>query len=77
MVFLVMHRHYTLTIQGILCNYVNSLKWDGSDKFYTVIHTLFISNEETFLHDFLAILKHSLQNYLKILKKYFLGTSCI
>ena len=31
-----------------------------------------ISNNETFLHDFLVILKHSLQNYLKIIKKCFL-----
>ena len=29
------------------------------------------SNEDTFLQDFRVILKHSLQNYKKILKKYF------
>ena len=33
------------------------------------------SNKETFLHDFLVILKHSLQNYQNILKKCFLGTT--
>ena len=36
-----------------------------------------ISNEETFLQDFLLILKHSLQNYLKILKKCFFAAICI
>ena len=32
---------------------------------------------KTFLHDFLVILKHSLQNYQKRLKKCFLGTISI
>ena len=35
---------------------------------------LLISNEKTFLRDFLVILKRVLQNYQKILKKCFLGT---
>ena len=34
-----------------------------------------ISTERTFLQDFLVILKRSLQNYQKILKKCFLGTT--
>ena len=33
-----------------------------------------ISNVEAYLQGFLVVLKHSLQNYKKILKKYFLGT---
>ena len=34
-----------------------------------------LSNEKIFLHDFVVILKHPLQNYHKILKKYFIGTN--
>ena len=36
-----------------------------------------MSNEETLLEDFLVILKQTLQNYLKIFKKCFLGTTWI
>ena len=32
------------------------------------------SNQEIFLHDFLVILKHSLQNYSEVMKKYLLAT---
>ena len=36
-----------------------------------------ISNEETFLQDFLLIRKYSIQNYQEILTKYILGTTYI
>ena len=43
-----------------------------------VSNSITITNiKEIFLLNFLVILKHPLQNYKKILKKYFFGTSCI
>ena len=36
-----------------------------------------VTIEKTFLQDLLVILKHSLQNYYKILKKYVFGTTGI
>ena len=43
----------------------------------TLVHDTLtnISNEETFLQDFVVILKRTLQNYYKILKKCFLCTA--
>ena len=40
----------------------------------TSLQTLLHSIEETFLKDFLEILKHSLKNFKKMLKKYSLDT---
>ena len=42
-----------------------------------LVHDLLYSNGETGLQDFLVILKHSLQNYEKILKTCLFGTTCI
>ena len=53
-----------------IINPSNSIQSSVYDPFFT------ISNGETFPQDFLIILKHSLQNCLKILKKYFLDTIC-
>ena len=35
------------------------------------------TNKEIFVHDFVIILKHLLQNYCKIMNTYFLATTCI
>ena len=46
------------------------------NSFIRDLHTT-ITTEYAFLRDFLVILKHALQNYLKIMKKCILGTACI
>ena len=48
---------------------------DFAEKFLTVIYTVSVTIKELFLQDFLVILKHSLQNYKNILKKWFPGTT--
>ena len=46
-------------------------------KVYIVISSWSTSNEGIFIYDFLVILKHSLQNWQRIMMKYFNSTTCI
>ena len=75
---------YMLETENIICIIMlpifNLLK---TDIFYEMLilsssfpALAIINNEETFLHDFPVILKHSLQNNWKIMKTYLLGIVC-